>query len=95
MLICLWCSLGCILRGERINSSELLMILGCWVYVVYFGCFMCGVVGSEDWDKKCVFLVRICCGLTELEGLFEKCIGFNRGLLVVLLILNCCSDDLI
>lgn len=52
-------------------------------------------IGGEDWDKKCVFLVVICCGLTELEGLFEKCIGFNRGLLVVLLDLNCCGGDLV
>lgn len=63
--------------------------------MVHFSCFMYEFIGGEDWDKKCVFLVVICCGLTELEGLFEKCIGFNRGLLVVLLDLNCCGGDLV
>lgn len=79
----------------RINSSELLMILVCWVYVVCFGCFICGTVEYKNWDHKYVFLVGICCGLSELKGLFEKCIGFNRGLLMILLDLNYCNGSLI
>lgn len=71
------------------------MILVCWVYVVCFGCFICGTVEYKNWDHKYVFLVEICCGLPELYGLFEKCIGFNRGLLMILLVLNCCNGSLI
>ena len=42
-----------------------------------------------------MFLVGICCGLTELKGLFEKCVDFNRGLLMILLDLRFYSDSLI
>ena len=42
-----------------------------------------------------MFLVKICYVLPELEGLFEKCIGFNRGLLMILLGLSCCNGSLI
>ena len=71
------------------------MILVCWVYVVCFGWFIDWLIGCENWNYKYVFLVKICYGLPELEGLFEKCIDFNKGLLMVLLVLSCCDDGLI
>lgn len=57
------------------------MISGCWVYVVCFGCFIDWLIGCENWDKRCVFLVRICCGLSELKGFGENVGCFNRRLL--------------
>jgi hypothetical protein len=49
--------------------------------VVCFGCFICGIVECEDWYKKYVVLVRICCGLTELKWFGENAGCFNRRLL--------------
>lgn len=49
-------------------------------------------LGDGSLGKKCVFLIGICYGFTELDVVFKKCIGFNRESLMVL---KCCGGALI
>ena len=43
---------------------------------------MCGLVGCENWGEKVVFLIGICCGLSETMYFGRNVGDFNRGLLV-------------
>ena len=53
------------------------------------------VLGDKSLCKKCVFLIGVCCGFTELDVIFKKCAGFSRGSLMILLDLNYCDNGFV